>query len=431
MVELLILRAKRNTLRRIFKMDDIAIKVEGVSKEFKLPHEKNSSIKSSAINVFSKKKGYELQKALSDISFEVKKGEFFGIVGRNGSGKSTLLKLLAGIYAPTEGTIQVNGSLTPFIELGVGFNPELTGRENVYLNGALLGFNRKDMRAMYADIVKFAELEKFMDQKLKNYSSGMQVRLAFSIAIRANTRILLLDEVLAVGDIIFQRKCYEYFKQLKRENKTVILVSHDVSILREYCSRGVLIEGGDLVADGSIDQVINKYIDLMNRHEEQKKAENGQINKGTNSWGSKDMVVHSAVVASTTGKQKSIFTGEDSDIQVSIEYAARKYCEKPVYGIVITDSSGQRIFESNTLWADVESKDMQSKSKIKIEWTVPNIFNDGTFFVSPAVADRQGTTIHNWVDNMVSFKVRKKTKSSAIVSVHHKLQIKDIKDDKK
>src|SRR5690606_7141480 len=152
---------------------------------------------------------YEKQQVLKDINFEIKKGEFFGIVGRNGSGKSTLLKLLAGIYSPDSGHVQVNGKLVPFIELGVGFNPELTGRENVFLNGALLGFNRKEMESMYEEIVEFAELERFMDQKLKNYSSGMQVRLAFSIAIRAKADILVLDEVLAVGDEAFQKKCYQ------------------------------------------------------------------------------------------------------------------------------------------------------------------------------------------------------------------------------
>src|SRR5690606_31573026 len=158
--------------------------------------------------MFRGKRTYEKQQVLKNISFEIKKGEFVGIVGRNGSGKSTLLKLLAGIYSPDKGSIEVNGKLVPFIELGVGFNPELTGRENVFLNGALLGFNRKEMQAMYKDIVEFAELERFMDQKLKNYSSGMQVRLAFSIAIRAQSDILLIDEVLAVGDAAFQQKCY-------------------------------------------------------------------------------------------------------------------------------------------------------------------------------------------------------------------------------
>jgi len=198
--------------------DNYAIKVEHITKTFKLPLEKHTSLKSYLVNA-GKKGGYEKQTVLDDVSFEVKKGEFFGIVGRNGSGKSTMLKILAGIYSPSKGSIDVQGKLTPFIELGVGFSPELTGRENVFLNGALLGFNRKEMEAMYDDIVAFAELGRFMDQKLKNYSSGMQVRLAFSIATRVDTDILLIDEVLAVGDAIFQQKCFDYFKELKKRKK--------------------------------------------------------------------------------------------------------------------------------------------------------------------------------------------------------------------
>ena len=216
---------------------DIAIKVDHVGKSFKLPHERSMSVKNALINITRRRRGYEDFRVLNDISFEIKKGEFFGIVGRNGSGKSTLLKILAGIYTPSKGDVHINGKLVPFIELGVGFNPELTGRENVYLNGALLGFNRKEMNAMYGDVVAFAELEKFMDQKLKNYSSGMQVRLAFSVAIRANTDILLIDEVLAVGDQSFQEKCFSYFAELKNSSKTIVFVTHDMSNVERFCDK--------------------------------------------------------------------------------------------------------------------------------------------------------------------------------------------------
>lgn len=240
--------------------EDIAIKVNEVSKTFRLPHEKQASIKGSLINFRKGKKGFEKQKALNDVSFEVKKGEFFGIVGRNGSGKSTLLKMLAGIYSPSKGSVQVNGKLTPFIELGVGFNPELTGRENVFLNGALLGFNRKEMNLMYEDIVEFAELERFMDQKLKNYSSGMQVRLAFSIAIRAQGDILLLDEVLAVGDAAFQQKCYNYFEELKEQKKTVVFVSHDMGAVRRFCTTAIHIKNGELISEGATSEIADQYI---------------------------------------------------------------------------------------------------------------------------------------------------------------------------
>jgi ABC-2 type transport system ATP-binding protein len=217
------------------------IVVKNLNKVFNLPHERTNSVKGLLINLF-RKPTYEKQQALKDINFTVKEGEFFGIIGRNGSGKSTLLKILAEIYTPTNGEVHVKGKLVPFIELGVGFNPDLTGRENVFLNGALLGFSRAEMTEMYEDIVKFAELERFMDQKLKNYSSGMQVRLAFSIAIRAKGDILLLDEILAVGDQAFQFKCLDYFVELKKNGKTVVLVTHDMNNVTSFCDRVLVID---------------------------------------------------------------------------------------------------------------------------------------------------------------------------------------------
>ena len=251
---------------------DIAIKVDGIYKTFKLPHEKHSGVKQMLINVFKKRSGYENQHVLKNISFEIKKGEFYGIVGRNGSGKSTLLKILAGIYTPNKGNIEINGSLTPFIELGVGFNPELTGRENVYLNGAMLGFSRKEMDEMYQDIVDFAEIERFMDQKLKNYSSGMQVRLAFSIAIRADTEILILDEVLAVGDAAFQQKCFDYFEKLKRDKKTIVFVTHDMSAVQRFCTKALIIESGEIKAMGKPEKIAAIYTEDNLPKSEKKKA---------------------------------------------------------------------------------------------------------------------------------------------------------------
>ncbi|WP_368099735.1 ABC transporter ATP-binding protein, partial [Bifidobacterium pseudocatenulatum] len=194
----------------------IALQVANVAKSFRLPTERAGSLKNAIFNWIRGIRGYRIQHVLKDITFDVKEGEFFGIVGKNGSGKSTLLKLISQIYTPDHGTIRTHGKLVPFIELGVGFNPELTGRENVYLNGAMLGFSNEEIDAMYDDIVAFAELNEFMEQKLKNYSSGMQVRLAFSIAIKSQGDILVLDEVLAVGDEAFQKKCQDYFFEAKR-----------------------------------------------------------------------------------------------------------------------------------------------------------------------------------------------------------------------
>ncbi|NQI34503.1 ABC transporter ATP-binding protein [Streptococcus suis] len=238
---------------------EIALKVESVSKSFKLPTEATQSLRTTLVNYFRGIKGYKEQHVLKDISFEVEKGDFFGIVGRNGSGKSTLLKIISQIYSPEKGNVSVNGTLIPFIELGVGFNPELTGRENIYLNGALLGFSRPEIDEMYDDIVSFAELEEFMDQKLKNYSSGMQVRLAFSIAIKAEGDILVLDEVLAVGDEAFQRKCFDYFRKLKEEKKTVILVTHSMDSAKKFCNKAIMLENGKIVLNSTPDEVANYY----------------------------------------------------------------------------------------------------------------------------------------------------------------------------
>ncbi|MFA4817327.1 MAG: ABC transporter ATP-binding protein [Parcubacteria group bacterium] len=239
-------------------MNDVAIKVENLSKTFRIPHEKISSLRGAFVGAF-RKKTYEEFKALDDVSFEVKKGEFFGIIGRNGSGKSTLLKILAGIYQTDHGSVKIDGLISPFLELGIGFNPELSGRDNIYLNATVLGLTKKQIDAKFADIVKFSELERFIDQKLKNYSSGMQVRLAFSVAIHANREILLMDEVLAVGDINFQRKCYDYFTQMKGQ-KTILFVSHDMDNMQKFCDRALLLQNGKIMKIGKTDEVIAEYI---------------------------------------------------------------------------------------------------------------------------------------------------------------------------
>lgn len=253
------------TRKEINTPGDIAIAVKDLHKSFKLPTEQAFGLKQAIFNRLRGVKGYKEQKVLRGLNFEIKKGDFVGIVGRNGSGKSTLLKILAGIYYPEKGEVTIDGNLVPFIELGVGFNPELTGRENVYLNGALLGFSNAEMDQMYDDIWEFAELKDFQDQKLKNYSSGMQVRLAFSIAIRARGDILLLDEVLAVGDAAFQQKCNDYFADLKNRNQTVILVTHTMSNVRKFCNRAILINDGEILKDGDPEQVANAYLNLWNQ----------------------------------------------------------------------------------------------------------------------------------------------------------------------
>jgi ABC-type polysaccharide/polyol phosphate transport system ATPase subunit len=237
------------------------IEVRGVSKTFTLPHEQRSTLKEHFLHPFGSRT-FERQTALEDVNVSVRSGEFFGIVGLNGSGKSTLLKIIAGIYQPDSGTVHVRGKLSPFIELGVGFNPDLTGRDNILVNGTLLGLSRRQLEQRFDSILEFAELTRFADQKLKNYSSGMQMRLAYSIAIQVQFDILLLDEVLAVGDQEFQQKCFATFEDFRAQGKTIVLVSHSLEAAEQFCDRAMLLEAGRVRAIGEARDVIATYVGL-------------------------------------------------------------------------------------------------------------------------------------------------------------------------
>lgn len=361
--------------------EDIAIKVEHVSKTFKLPHEKVSSIKSAVVNFAGHKRTYEKQHVLNDISFEIKKGEFFGIVGRNGSGKSTLLKLLAGIYTPDKGHVQVNGKLTPFIELGVGFNHELTGRENVFLNGALLGFNRKEMEALYDDIVAFAELERFMDQKLKNYSSGMQVRLAFSIAIQARSDILILDEVLAVGDEAFQQKCIDVFENYKANNQTVVLVTHDMGTVKRFCTKAMLLNKGEILEIGSPNSIARKYSELNIKNLDVVSSENTSLNIS---------------LSDHAGKTCNRFATGDKMI-IEIEWP-KKIGDVKNVGIAVMKNSGEYIHGANTLGKNIIPKDAT-----KVRYAVNLSLGPGKYHITAGVFGETRNDIIDFIEKGPEF----------------------------
>jgi len=242
-----------------------AVSVERVSKGFRLPHQRYSTLKERALHPFASS-DYDMLQALDDVSFDVRAGEFFGIVGRNGSGKSTMLKCLAGIYSIDSGDIAMNGRLSPFIELGVGFNPELTARDNVIINAIMLGLTRKQAQERFDDIIAFAELEDFVDLKLKNYSSGMSIRLAFSTAIQVDADVILVDEVLAVGDAAFQSKCFAEFERLKRQSRTILFVTHDMGTVERFCDRAMLLERGQVVQIGPPRPVAQQYAELNFGH---------------------------------------------------------------------------------------------------------------------------------------------------------------------
>jgi ABC-type polysaccharide/polyol phosphate transport system ATPase subunit len=239
-----------------------AITVRNLSKTFRLPVERRGTLRERLMKLH-KRNERKPKRTLDDISFEIQQGEFFGIIGRNGSGKSTLLKILAGIYQPDKGShIQIHGRIAPMLELGVGFNQELTGRENVYLSATILGLTRAEIDARYEEIVRFAELENFMEQQVKHYSSGMSVKLAFSVAAQIDAPIMLLDEVLAVGDFVFQEKCFALFEQYKKEGKTIILVTHDPKAMERFADRAMLIHQSRIDMTGDPHEVLERYHSL-------------------------------------------------------------------------------------------------------------------------------------------------------------------------
>ncbi|MDL2341606.1 MAG: ABC transporter ATP-binding protein [Patescibacteria group bacterium] len=394
--------------------DEVAVEVNQVYKNFVLPHERVNSIKSLVTSAAKKRAGgsSEVQHALKDISFSINKGEFFGIVGRNGSGKSTMLKILAGIYQPTSGTVRTAGKLVPFIELGVGFNPELTGRENVFLNGAMLGFSQKEVEAMYEDIVSFAELERFMDQKLKNYSSGMQVRLAFSMATRSEADVLLVDEVLAVGDADFQRKCFDYFRELKKNKKTVIFVSHDMNAIREYCDRAVLIEKSELVISGSANDVAKEYSKMFI----ETAADTGsEPTAKTKRWGV-GKIRYSKV------KVQPTVISEQPTLMITTKAIAEQDVEDIVFGILIKNASDQNITGTNTQLQGKKIPLVKKGDEIAVDWEIPNIFSDGKYIVEPAIVFADGE-VCDWWEEATTFTSAKSHTTPYLVDPSFKISI--------
>ncbi len=361
--------------------DEIAVKVENLYKSFRLPKEQSSGIKQAVINWAKGRKGYEVQHVLNDISFDVKKGEFFGIVGRNGSGKSTLLKLLANIYTPDKGAVTINGSLTPFIELGVGFNPELSGRDNVYLNGALLGFSRKEMDEKYDAIVSFAELGRFMDQKLKNYSSGMQVRLAFSIATHADSDILIFDEVLAVGDARFQQKCLDVFRRLKKEGKTIILVSHSTGDVEKFCDRVLVVEKSKTLGVFSARQAVALY-EKLNIDEAGIEPKQTQVTR----WGNEKIRLNKV---SFSNNPTNIF--EPLTVYFDLQ-RNEKYKDEEIpfrIGLAFYDDDEVNVSGPNSQ----DEKFVFSKGELKkrVSYKIESLpFNQGRYSITAAVLDDNG-----------------------------------------
>jgi len=375
--------------------DDIAIKVHNLHKSFDMAENKGTSIKQLLVNAGKKNKKHR-QKVLDGIDFEVKKGEFFGIIGRNGNGKSTLLKLLAGVYTPDKGAVAVNGQLTPFIELGVGFNPELTGRDNVYLSASLLGLNRSEVDNVYDDIVSFAELEDHMDKKLKNYSSGMQVRLAFSIAIRSDSDILLIDEVLAVGDSNFQKKCIEVFRELKDQGKTIVFVSHSMGYIKDFCDRVAVISDGEVLFIGDTEKGVDVYNKLnFDEESEKSEADNKKLSNTIERLGNGNATISDWSFYNDMGKKSiKLASGQKFSVELTVNF--NNTVTNPAIGVMFRKNQHDNLFGINNYYQKKHFglKHNGDELKIRVEGKLP--LAPGTYFVTFSVVDAK--TSSDYVD---------------------------------
>jgi ABC-2 type transport system ATP-binding protein len=388
----------------------LAIEVSGLYKSFRIPTHRVDSLKERAVRPFASRDYRELR-ALDGVSFDVRKGEFFGIVGRNGSGKSTLLKLLASIYRADAGTIRMAGRLAPFIELGVGFNHDLTARENVVLNGVMMGLTPKEMRHRLDSVIEFAELNEFADLKLKNYSSGMLVRLAFSVMMEADADVLLIDEVLAVGDASFQQKCADAFHDMKEAGKTIVLVTHDMSTVESYCHRAILIADGKIQLIGDPGEVGREYLRVN--------FEGGDTSAKVTS-GSDDLRLHGVWLQNAAGERLvNVESGEPLNLRAEIEVLR----ETPAVqvGFTLVNEDGVGVFQFGTATEEGDGP-LRPGERVTIEARVENLLTPGRYFVHFGIKrspDPKAIVLH--VEKALDFHVFGATVSQGFVDLPHSI----------
>jgi ABC-2 type transport system ATP-binding protein len=387
----------------------LAIKVEDLHKSFRIPTHRVDSFKERIVRPFAARDYRELH-ALDGISFEIRRGEFFGIVGRNGSGKSTLLKLLASIYRADSGRILMAGRLAPFIELGVGFNAELTARDNVVLNGVMMGLTPQETRDRLDAVIEFAELEEFIDLKLKNYSSGMLVRLAFSLMMEVDADILLIDEVLAVGDAAFQQKCADAFREMKAAGKTIVLVTHEMGSVEEYCHRAMLISDGKIEHIGDPGEVGRRYLQL---NFERGSEVDAHTQQGT-SEGAQVRVLDARVENAVGERVDSVEHGEPIHLQVEIE--AKQDVDGLSLGFIVANADGVGVFEFGTAIGGDEPQAIPAGGRAKVKAKLENPLTPGRYFIHCGINALEGG-IALYVHNAIDFVVFGTAKGGGIVSL--------------
>ncbi|SEB00544.1 ABC-2 type transport system ATP-binding protein [Pseudobutyrivibrio sp. ACV-2] len=423
-----------------------AIEVKNLKKSFKVYLDKSNSFKEKVI--FKKRNRFEERAVLKGISFEVKKGEAIGLVGHNGCGKSTTLKLLTRIMYPDSGTVELKGRVSSLIELGAGFHPDMSGRENIYINASIFGLSRKEIDARMADIIEFSELEDYIDNPVRTYSSGMYMRLAFSVAINVSADILLIDEILAVGDVNFQAKCFSKLHEIKKNGTTIVIVSHSMDQIEKICSRSIWIDSGEIKMDGKPRDVHNAYLEHMSEmrrlqiEEEEKRSEahkpddsknaesnseeksdaskndNGNKPEKSQRRGTGEARISDVKILDEKGQPLSLV--KDSDyIKLEISYKVNKPVEDAIFGLCIIREDGVRCFGCNSLVSYQMEKNLTEDGKVTL-W-IENRFLSGIYYVDATIEDSMRNTI-DYYDNCLKFEVNSMEKIDGVTWVKHKWQ---------
>jgi ABC-type polysaccharide/polyol phosphate transport system ATPase subunit len=390
----------------------VAVSVSGLTKAFRLPHQRYTTLKERVLHPFAARSYDEFQ-ALHDVSFDVRRGEFFGIVGRNGSGKSTLLKCLAGIYRADRGKIDLNGRVSPFIELGVGFNPDLTARDNVLINAIMLGLTRKEARAQFDRIIEFAELEEFVDLKLKNYSTGMGVRLGFSVAVQLEADVLLVDEVLAVGDASFQQKCFNEFDRLKNEGRTILFVTHDMNSVERFCDRGLVLERGDLVDHGPPERISRTYGELNFGKTPRPGVVGDDEGEGT-----RGIVRFLAGWTEGPDGERQVVSAHGEMLTACVEVSFTEAVEDPHFTVTFANEARHAVFIAGTQTWDGRTGRFEAGDRAVLRYRFVNRLAPGRYTVTALVGDSSGAYGgHGYAEDVLAFIVQAPFQTGGIVDL--------------
>jgi lipopolysaccharide transport system ATP-binding protein len=387
-------------------MPEDAIVVSNVSKMFRIPHEKKTTLFENIAGMFDVKKGYEEFIALKNINFTVKKGEAIGIIGENGSGKSTLLKIISNILRPSSGSVRVNGKITSFLELGVGFQPDLTAKENIYVYGAVMGLSDREIDDRLDEILEFSGLERFKDTRLKNLSSGMQVRLAFATAIQTDPEILMMDEVLAVGDMEFQQKCLGVFQRYLQEKRTIIFVSHDLNSVRRFCKKALLLKHGEQVDFGKTNDIIDRYVygGTEKAKPEEKKTR----------WGDKNVEISGVKFIDKFGNENTTFYSGDT-VTIKINYDVNAEVDDLVIGIALYSNNDLLCFGTNTEIKGFKVDKTRGSREVNLK-IYDLIMMEGKFHLTVAAHSTKHIP-YDWLDKQFTFDVIKKGNNAGVFEI--------------